>query len=87
MNDLGIYAKGLSEPPALHPGVPAPSGDPLKAIAKAKAMISDLKIELDGIDASPWPSSVVRAKVMADINAAAARGSRTRLPRLKRISP
>ncbi len=72
---IETYAKErLTAPPEMHPGMKPPSGDPLKAITAAKATILDLKTERAAIDASPWPSSIVKVKVLAEINDAAARG-------------
>ncbi len=75
VGSIETYVKErMTAPPGMHPGTKPPTGDPLRAIAAAKATISDLKTERAAIDAAPWPSAIVKAKALAEINDAAARG-------------
>ncbi len=75
VNEIEEYVRAcVTAPPAMYPNVKPPSGDPLRAIAQAKAAIDDLRKERAAIDCAPWPSAVVKARALADIDAAAARG-------------
>jgi hypothetical protein len=74
VRNIAKYALSLPTKAGIHVGFPEITGDAVKAAEKLRAKVAALKQERAAIDAAPWPAAVVKAKAIAEIEAAAARG-------------